>query len=120
MFEAFINMFRIPELRKKILVTLGILAVYRLGCILPLPGVDVGALAKFFKMSDDPVSKVIGMVTMLSGGALDKASIFALGIMPYISATIIFQLLTGVIPTLEKLRKEGEPGHSGNRRKRSP
>ncbi len=109
MFEAFVNMFRIPELRKKILFTLGILIVYRLGCLLPCPGVNIEGLAAMMGQGG-ALSQVFGVVSMLSGGALSKATIFALGIMPYISATIIFQLLTGVIPTLEKLRKEGEPG----------
>lgn len=100
MFQAFVNMFRIPELRKKILITLGILVVYRFGCLLPVPGVDGRALSSVFAQGLDKVSQLLGMVTLLSGGALDKASVFALGIMPYISATIIFQLLTGVIPAL--------------------
>jgi preprotein translocase subunit SecY len=111
MFQAFVNMFRIPELRKKILITLGILVVYRFGCLLPVPGVDAAALAKAAaQQSSTALGQIMGMVTLLSGGALNRASVFALGIMPYISATIIFQLLTGVIPALEKLRKEGEPG----------
>ncbi len=111
MFQAFVNMFRIPELRKKILFTMGILVVYRLGCLLPVPGVDAAALAKAAaQQSGTALGQIMGMVTLLSGGALAQASVFALGIMPYISATIIFQLLTGVIPALEKLRKEGEPG----------
>ena len=111
MLGTFVNMFRIPELKKKILVTLGILVVYRLGCLLPVPGVNVDALDAFFSPDKQGgINEVLGMVTMLSGGALQKATVFALGIMPYISATIIFQLLTGVIPALEKLRKEGESG----------
>lgn len=111
MLGTFANMFRIPELRKKILFTLGILIVYRLGCLLPAPGVNVEALGEIFKPgAAGPLQQLFGMVTMLSGGALSRATVFALGIMPYISATIIFQLLTGVIPALEKLRKEGESG----------
>ena len=110
MLGTFANMFRIPELRKKILITLGILVVYRIGCNLPVPGVNVDALQEFFKHQKGGIADLFGMVTMLSGGALRQATVFALGIMPYISATIIFQLLTGVIPALEKLRKEGESG----------
>jgi len=111
MFDTFANMFRIPELRKKILFTLGILIIYRFGCLLPVPGVNSEALAEFFRrQGGGTLTQLFGMVTILSGGALQQATVFALGIMPYISATIIFQLLTGVIPTLEKLRKEGESG----------
>jgi preprotein translocase subunit SecY len=111
MFDSFANMFRIPELRKKILFTLGIFIIYRFGCLLPVPGVNAEALAEFFRrQAGGTLNQLFGMVTILSGGALQQATVFALGIMPYISATIIFQLLTGVIPTLEKLRKEGESG----------
>jgi len=111
MLDTFANMFRIPELRKKILFTLGIFAIYRFGCLLPVPGVDSEALKDFFaKQQGSTLTQFFGMVTLLSGGALQQGTVFALGIMPYISATIIFQLLTGVIPTLEKLRKEGESG----------
>ncbi|KPJ57948.1 MAG: hypothetical protein AMS16_00365 [Planctomycetes bacterium DG_58] len=111
MLGTFANMFRIPELRKKILFTLGILVVYRFGCLLPVPGVNLEALGRIAEQwKGGPFGQFLGMVTVLSGGALARASVFALGIMPYISATIIFQLLTGVIPALEKLRKEGESG----------
>ena len=111
MLDTFANMFRIPELRKKILITLGILVVYRLGCLLPVPGVDIAKLADLFKqLASDPLGKMLGFAAVLSGGALSKSTIFCLGIMPYISATIIFQLLTGVVPALERLRKEGESG----------
>ena len=111
MLGTFANMFRIPELRKKILFTLGILVLYRFGCLLPVPGVNTTALARVAAgWESGALGQFFGMVTILSGGALSKASVFALGIMPYISATIIFQLLTGVIPALERLRKEGESG----------
>jgi preprotein translocase subunit SecY len=111
MLDIFANMFRIPELRKKILFTLGIFVIYRFGCLLPVPGVNSQALADFFQQQQgSTINQIFGMVTLLSGGALQQGTVFALGIMPYISATIIFQLLTGVIPTLEKLRKEGESG----------
>ena len=107
MFEKIQNMFKIPELRRRILFTLGILAVYRLGCHLPTPGIDAVALAQFF---DAQRGTILGMIDMFSGGALSKLTVFALGIMPYISASIILQLLVVVIPHLEKLSKEGEAG----------
>ena len=111
MLGTFANMFRIPELRKKILFTLGALIVYRFGCLLPIPGVNVEILEDVMrKQQTGALGQLFSMVTMLSGGALGRGTVFALGIMPYISATIIFQLLTGVIPALEKLRKEGESG----------
>jgi preprotein translocase subunit SecY len=111
MLDSFANMFRIPELRKKILFTLGILIVYRFGCLLPCPGVNTQALEKLFgNMANQPLGNLLGFAAALSGGALSKSTVFCLGIMPYISATIIFQLLTGVVPALERLRKEGESG----------
>jgi len=106
-FEAFQNIFRIPELKKRVLFSLGMLAVYRVGCHIPTPGIDALALAHFFKQMQ---GTLFGMVDMFSGGALEKLTVFALGIMPYISSSIIFQLLTVVIPTIEKLSKEGESG----------
>ncbi len=113
MLGTFADMFRIPELRKKILFTLGILVVYRLGCLLPVPGVNIAALNELFRSmaeSENALGNMLGFAAALSGGALAKSTVFCLGIMPYISATIIFQLLTGVIPALERLRKEGESG----------
>jgi preprotein translocase subunit SecY len=106
-FEAFQNIFRIPELKKRVFFSLGMLAVYRVGCHIPTPGIDAQALALFFKQMQ---GTLFGMVDMFSGGALQKLTVFALGIMPYISSSIIFQLLTVVIPTIEKLSKEGESG----------
>jgi preprotein translocase subunit SecY len=105
--DAFGNVSRIPELRKRVLFTAGALIVYRLGVAIPTPGIDGQALAGFFQ---DVRNNIVGLVNMFSGGALEKFSIFALGIMPYISASIILQLLTVVIPYLEKLSKEGEMG----------
>jgi preprotein translocase subunit SecY len=96
-----------PELRKRVGFTAGALAVYRLGCHVPTPGIDGQALAQFFANAR---SNILGLVNLFSGGALERFSIFALGIMPYISASIILQLLTVVIPYLEKLSKEGEIG----------
>jgi preprotein translocase subunit SecY len=100
------NIFRIPELRKRLLFTLGILAVYRLGIFVTTPGVDRVAMRRVVQSSGG----LLGLFNLFSGGALEQLSIFALGIMPYISASIILQLLTVVIPALEKLQKEGELG----------
>lgn len=107
MFEAFQNIFRIPELKKRVLFSLGMLAVYRVGCHIPTPGIDRIALSHFFKQSQ---GTLLGLFDMFSGGALERLTVFALGIMPYISSSIIFQLLTVVVPTIEKLSKEGESG----------
>ncbi len=104
MIEAFINTFRIPELRKKILFTLVMIGIYRLGSHIPVPGINGGALRRFFETQN---GGVLGFLDLFSGGALNRYSIFALGIMPYISTSIIMQLLTTVIPSLEKLAKEG-------------
>jgi preprotein translocase subunit SecY len=105
--EGFSNAPRIPELRKRLLFTAGALVVYRLGVWIPTPGIDTQALQDFFQQASN---NIVGLVNMFSGGALENFSIFALGIMPYISASIILQLLTVVIPYLEKLSKEGELG----------
>jgi len=105
--EAFQNIFRIPELKKRVLFTLGMLAVYRVGCHIPTPGIDAVALSHFFKQAQ---GTLLGLFDMFSGGALERMSVFALGIMPYISSSIIFQLLTVVVPAIEKLSKEGESG----------
>lgn len=95
------------DLKKRIWFTLGALVVYRLGTYLPLPGIDPAALAQAFNQAQ---SGLIGLFNMFSGGAVSRMAIFALGIMPYISASIIVQLLTTVIPSLEALKKEGEAG----------
>ncbi len=107
MFEALQNIFKIPELKKRVLFSLGMLAVYRVGCHIPTPGIDSQALAHFFKQAQ---GTLLGLFDMFSGGALEKLTVFALGIMPYISSSIIFQLLTVVVPAIEKLSKEGESG----------
>jgi preprotein translocase subunit SecY len=101
------NIFRIPELRKRILFTLGILIVYRIGGHIPTPGVDVTAMAEFFRQAK---GSLFGLYDMFVGGAFGKATIFSLGIMPYISASIIIQLLGSVVPYFQKLQKEGEEG----------
>jgi preprotein translocase subunit SecY len=105
--EAFANIFRIPDLRKRVLFTLGLLAVYRLGAFIPTPGVDVHRLETFFQQNS---GTLWGYLDLFSGGMFRRLTIFALGIMPYITASIILQLLTVVVPTLEKLQKEGELG----------
>jgi preprotein translocase subunit SecY len=105
--ESFRNIFAIPDLRKRVLFTFGLLAVYRLGSFIPIPGVDPVAIAEFTEAAK---GTVLGFLNLFSGGALGRMTVFALGIMPYISASIILQLLTVVWPYLEKLSKEGELG----------
>ena len=107
MFEKLANIFRIPDLRKRVLFTLGLLAVYRLGGHIPTPGINSTALAHFF---DTQKGSFLGLVDMFSGGNIRRLTIFALGIMPYITASIILQLLTVVYEPLAKLQKEGELG----------
>jgi preprotein translocase subunit SecY len=105
--DALQNIFNVPDLRKRVLFMLGLLAVYRIGAFIPTPGVDFEALQQFFQ---DNAGTVFGMFDMFTGGNLSRLTIFALGIMPYITASIILQLLTVVWPYLEKLSKEGELG----------
>jgi preprotein translocase subunit SecY len=105
--DTIANMFRIPDLRKRILFTLGLLAVYRLGGHIPTPGIDSNRLAQFFQANS---GSLFGFIDLFSGGMFRRLTIFALGIMPYITASIILQLLQVVVPTLEKLQKEGELG----------
>ena len=112
MLEAFANIFKIPDLRKKVVFTLGLIAVYRVGTYIPTPGIDGARLAQFFAhLAQQQGGQLFGVMNMFSGGAISRMTIFALGIMPYISSSIIIQLLTAVIPALEKLAKEGEAGH---------
>lgn len=105
--KGFLNIPRIPELRRKLLITLGLLAVYRIGIFVPTPGVDVEAIRQFFQAQG---GTLFGLINLFSGGALEQLSIFSLGVMPYISAAIIMELLTVVFPTVERLKKEGELG----------
>ncbi len=105
--SGFQNIFKIPELKKRILYSLALLSIYRIGVHVPTPGIDSVALASFFARAK---GTLLGLFDMFSGGALERLSVFALGIMPYISASIILQLLTVVIPHLERLSKEGEQG----------
>ena len=107
MLEKLANVFRIPDLRKRILFTLGLLAVYRLGGHIPTPGVNADKLQQFFEQNK---GSLLGFVDLFSGGQLRRLTIFALGIMPYITASIILQLLTVVYEPLAKLQKEGELG----------
>ena len=104
---GFGNIFKIPELKKRIIFTLALLVVYRIGVHVPVPGIDSVALAEIF---DRAKGTILDIFNMFSGGALEQLSVFALGIMPYISASIILQLMTVVIPHLEQLKKEGEQG----------
>jgi preprotein translocase subunit SecY len=101
------NVAKIPELKRRLLVSFGLLAAYRLGAHVPTPGVDGEALSRFF---DSVQGTLLGLVDLFSGGNLRRLTVFALGIMPYISASIILQLLTVVVPALERLAKEGEAG----------
>jgi preprotein translocase subunit SecY len=107
MLDKFLNIFRIPDLRKRIFFTLCLLAVYRLGAHIPTPGIDATKLAQFFQQN---AGGALGLLDLFNGGNLRKLTIFALGIMPYITASIIFQLLTVVYEPLAKLQKEGEIG----------
>jgi preprotein translocase subunit SecY len=111
MIAALANAFKIRDLRKKILITLGLFAVYRVGAFIPTPGINGQELAEFFKdISGTPGGALFGIINMFTGGAMKRLTIFALGIMPYITAAIILQVLTPVIPYLEKLVHEGEQG----------
>jgi preprotein translocase subunit SecY len=107
LFEAFANIFRVPDLRKRVLFTLGLLAVYRLGGHIPTPGINIQQWEQFFGSAS---GSIFGFFDLFAGGNIRRLTIFALGIMPYITASIILQLLTVVVPTLEKLQKEGELG----------
>ncbi|MBC8165681.1 MAG: preprotein translocase subunit SecY [Bryobacteraceae bacterium] len=106
-FEAVANVFRVPDLRNRVLFTLGLLAIYRLGAHIPTPGVDALRFEAFVKSN---AGSFLGFIDLFSGGTFRRLTVFALGIMPYITASIILQLLTVVVPTLEKLQKEGELG----------
>ena len=109
-FGAFAAAFRTPDLRNKILFTLGVIAIFRLGSVVPTPGVDYAAIQRCIDVVQD--NSIYALVNLFSGGALLQLSIFALGIMPYITASIIIQLLTVVIPRLEALKKEGQSGQA--------
>src|SRR5262249_53896696 len=101
------NAWRVPELRRRLLFTAAVLAVYRFGSWMPAPGVNSAQIENFFNGKG---GSLLGLLNLFSGSALSRFSIFALGIMPYVTASIILQLLTVVVPTLEQLQKEGEAG----------
>jgi preprotein translocase subunit SecY len=105
------NAWRVPELRRRVLFTAGVLAVYRFGSWLPAPGVDQKSIQQFFS-SGAGNAGALSLLNLFSGSALSRFSVFALGIMPYVTASIIFQLMTVVVPTLERLQKEGEAGYA--------
>src|SRR5215216_3822581 len=109
MFSWLGNAWRVPELRRRVLFTAVVLALYRLGSWMPAPGVDSEAIKSYFNGQG---STVLGLLNLFSGGALSQFSIFALGIMPYVTASIILQLMTVVIPRLSELQKEGESGYA--------
>src|SRR5206468_9603898 len=104
--NTFSNCFKIPELKSRILFTLVVLAICRLAAVVRIPGLDGGVLADFFAKNAAGTGGMLGMYSLFTGGALEHCAVGALGIMPYISATIIIQLLTAVIPTLSKLARE--------------
>src|SRR3954462_9322052 len=108
MMQTLANSLRIPELRNKILFTAAMLALYRLGAYIPSPGVDLNTVKDI--ESNFAGNNILGFLNLFSGGSLSRLSLFALGIMPYITASIILQLMTVVVPSLERLQKEGEVG----------
>jgi preprotein translocase subunit SecY len=108
MLRAFVNAFKIPDLRRKLLFTLGIIAVYRVGAWIPIPGVEVELLRE--AVGGAGLGNIVGILNVFAGGALSQMAVFSLGIMPYITASIIMQLLAVVIPKLEQLQREGEQG----------
>src|SRR5918997_4587142 len=103
------NAWRVPELRRRVLFTAMILALYRLGSWIPVPGVDPQAIEDYFAGQG---GTILGLLNVFSGGALSQFALFALGIMPYVTASIILQLMTVVVPRLERLQKEGESGYA--------
>ncbi|MEY3213491.1 MAG: hypothetical protein RIT28_3972 [Pseudomonadota bacterium] len=109
MFSSLADVWKMPDLRSRIFFTLALLAVYRLGIFIPAPGVDRAALSEFFQSGSNTL---FGLYDMFSGGALEQFSVFVLGIMPYISASIIIQVLSSTVPQLERLSKEGQTGRN--------
>ena len=110
MLAGFASIFRTPDLRKKVLITLGLLALYRMGCFIPIPGVSYRSVQTCIDVVQG--NSLYGLINLFSGGALLQLSVFALGVVPYITASIIIQLLTVVIPRLEALKKEGQSGQA--------
>jgi preprotein translocase subunit SecY len=114
MLQAFLNIFRIPDLRNRVLFTLGMLAIYRVGFWIPIPGVDQSALAEAAKLAGEGAGgfgRIAQFMSIFSGGSLQQSTVFGLGIMPYITASIIFQLMQLVFPQLQELKKEGASGY---------
>lgn len=112
MFNSLANIFKIEGLRRKVLITATLIIVYRIGCFIPTPGIDGGALSEFFaELAEKQGANLFGFINVFTGGALKRLSVFALGVMPYISASIIMQLLTAVVPAFERLAKEGRTGY---------
>ncbi|HEY2543648.1 MAG TPA: preprotein translocase subunit SecY, partial [Gaiellaceae bacterium] len=109
MFSWLANAWRVPELRKRVLFTAAVLAVYRLGSWVPAPGIDQSAIQQYFNGAG---GGILTLLNLFSGSALSRFSLFALGIMPYVTASIILQLMTAVVPSLERLQKEGEAGYA--------
>src|SRR5262245_7096974 len=109
MFSWLTNAWRVPELRRRLLFTALILALYRLGSWIPVPGVDQEAIKSYVNQQG---GTILGLLNLFSGGGLQRFALFALGIMPYVTASIILQLMTVVIPRLEQLQKEGEAGYA--------
>ena len=107
MIKSFQSIFKIPELKNRVLFTLAIMVIYRIGCHIPMPGINASALTEWFKQSQNTL---FGLYDIFAGGAFSKAAIMGLGIMPYISASIMIQLLGAVIPYFQRLQKEGEEG----------
>src|SRR5215207_9848405 len=108
MLQTIVNALAVPEIRRKIAFTAAMLALYRLGAYIPAPGVDIDTIESLENNFTD--QSILGFLNLFSGGSLSRLSLFALGIMPYITASIILQLLTVVLPSLERLQKEGEVG----------
>ena len=113
MLNAFLNIFRIPDLRNKVFFTLGMLVIYRIGFWVPLVGVDQAQVAEVARKATEDATgfgRIVQFASIFSGGSLSQSTIFGLGIMPYITASIIFQLLNSVVPSLQELKKEGASG----------
>src|SRR5512145_253761 len=113
MLGAFVNTFRIPDLRNKILLTIGLLCIYRVGYHIPVPAYDHSDISKSTQNRDteSPIGRVTEYLQMFSGGRMDQSSLFGLGIMPYISASIILMLCGEIFPALKKLKQEGQAGY---------
>lgn len=109
--QVITNIFMVPELRRRILITAALLAVFRLGYFIPLPGIDIGVLRTWMAQIEESAGRIYGFINLFSGGAATQLSIFSLGIMPYITASIMFSLLVKVVPKLEALSKEGPAGY---------